>query len=106
MILSGRKRHTIRAKRKRPTKVGEMLYLYTGLRTKYTQHLLDSPCTKNEDIRIEGDESCPTVIVEGEELNADERERLAYLDGFESFAEMAAFWNGRLPFHGDITHWQ
>ena len=32
MVLSGEKTHTIRATRARATKVGETLYLYTGLR--------------------------------------------------------------------------
>jgi len=33
-IESGEKRHTIRATRSRPWKVGEKLHLYTGLRQK------------------------------------------------------------------------
>lgn len=37
-------------------------------------------------------------------LPPDERLALARRDGFESFAEMMAFWNGRLPFYGHIFH--
>jgi hypothetical protein len=45
------------------------------------------------------------VSIDGVALSIDEREQLARSDGFESFAEMMQFWKGRLPFHGDIIHW-
>jgi hypothetical protein len=53
MILNGKKRHTIRAKRKRPTKPGEVLHLYTGLRQKGAQLLMRVPCTRVEEIVID-----------------------------------------------------
>lgn len=106
MIEDGRKRHTIRAKRRYPTKPGDTCHLYTGLRTKSARLLKRSPCTKVEDIEIKGEELNPTVVVDGLVLSRDERERLAYCDGFDSFDEFAAFWKGRLPFSGDITHWE
>jgi hypothetical protein len=39
-------------------------------------------------------------------LDAAEREQLARRDGFESFAEMMAFWDGKLPWYGHIFHWR
>lgn len=39
LIEAGTKRQTIRAARKYPIKVGDKLYLYTGLRTKYCRKL-------------------------------------------------------------------
>lgn len=39
-------------------------------------------------------------------LPPDERLALSRRDGFESFAEMMKFWNGRLPFYGHIFHWR
>jgi hypothetical protein len=116
-ILSGRKKHTIRAIRKNPDKAGNILHLYTGLRTKKAKLLMRAPCVKVEDIRIEMRKyegqsilckglTFPHVIVDGIDLSADEKEALAYTDGFSTFAEMMAFWDGRLPFTGHIIHWR
>lgn len=111
-ILDGRKRHTIRATRKVPDKVGNIAHCYTGLRTKSTRFLGKWPIIKIEAIEILPeclDVKCPshvTVIIAGQELSPDEREKLARLDGFEDFKEMREFWTGRLPFKGEIIHWQ
>jgi hypothetical protein len=40
------------------------------------------------------------------ELDPSEREQLARRDGFGSFAEMMAFWDGKLPWYGHIFHWR
>lgn len=114
-ILDGRKRHTIRATRKVPDKVGNIAHLYTGLRTKNVKLLGRYPICRIEEIKITVECDCaapdcpldsPRVFVGGEELFSDERETLARLDGFEDFTEMKAFWKGRLPFKGEIIHWQ
>ncbi len=107
-ILSGEKRHTIRAKRKRPTKAGERLYLYTGLRQKGARKLLDAVCTKVQDISIVRIKRVGVVIVtiDGIDLHSSEREELARRDGFDSWGWMLKFWEDRLPFHGDIIHWK
>ncbi|QNI34495.1 ASCH domain-containing protein [Alloacidobacterium dinghuense] len=103
MILSGRKRHTIRAKRKRCTKPGERLYLFCGMRTKFCERLMEPVCTKVQDIVID---STGSIFIDGERLHSDEREALAAADGFASYVDMMKFWNGRLPFEGDIIHWK
>lgn len=103
MILSGEKQHTIRAKRKRQTRPGEMLHLYTGLRQKGARLLMRVPCTKVEEIRIYSD--CE-VSIDGVRLDAGERDQLARSDGFKDYIDMMWFWNGRRPFRGDIIHWQ
>ena len=104
-ILTGRKNHTIRATRKHPDKPGNIMHLYTGLRTKNARLLMRRPCVKVEEIVI--DHECSMqVYVNGVELDRDERERLAVADGFKDFAEMRAFWNGRTPFKGNIFHWE
>lgn len=112
-ILAGRKQHTIRARRRYPERVGNTMHLYTGLRTKAARLLLRVPCMKIEDIAIvsgckhAGGCTCDAqVSVDGVELDHGERERLAVLDGFTSFAEMSAFWKGRVPFDGQIVHWK
>lgn len=112
-ILSGAKRHTIRATRRHPDKVGNLAHLYTGLRTKKTQLLGRFPITRIEEIEISAGCDCdvveckasPRIFVAGVELDNDERENLARLDGFQNFSEMKAFWKGRLPFKGEIIHW-
>lgn len=110
-IRSKRKLHTIRAKRKRPIKTGDKLYLYTGMRTKSCQKIMDTVCVKVEDVRIwevrgEVPEDNFRIAVDGVGLEKDECQSLARADGFESFAEMMKFWDGRLPFSGDIIHWK
>lgn len=51
-ILSGHKYTTIRKQRKHPIKVGDALYLYTGLRTKDCQKLADAVCVKTTQIKL------------------------------------------------------
>ena len=107
-VRDGSKRHSIRAKRTRPDRPGNMLHLFTRQRTKQCELLGRSVCVKVEDTVISASHQ---VFVDGVELNADEKNALAYCDGFRSlgvaraFEQMMAFWNGRLPFHGDIIHW-
>jgi len=52
-VERGDKTQTIRAPRKRPFKVGDNLYLYTGMRTKWCRKLLDAVCIGVDPIRIE-----------------------------------------------------
>lgn len=102
-IRSGEKTHTIRAIRINPDKPGNTLHLYIGLRTRSVELLMRVPCTKVETISIDEDQQ---VQIGGEYLALDEREALARRDGFDNFAEMMRFWNGRLPFYGHIIHWK
>lgn len=106
-IMSGQKTHTIRATRKHPAKVGETLHLYTGLRQKGAQLLMRVPCTKVEEVRLSVDELGEAhVYISGVRLAPDERTQLALRDGFQSWRDMADFWNGRYPFDGQIIHWR
>lgn len=109
-ILAGEKTHTIRAVRANPDKPGNVLHLYTGLRTKEARLLMRVPCAKVEEIEIDacGHEcNCdPFVAIDGVELSESEREALAVRDGFPSFEFMLEFWASRLPFRGHIIHWK
>jgi hypothetical protein len=107
-ILSGEKRHTIRADRKdgRLPKPGELLHLYTGLRQKGTQFLMRTRCTKVQRIGIDDmEDDGIKIAIDGYVLVPDEAEAFAKADGFESSTEMMKFWEGRLPFEGNIIHW-
>jgi hypothetical protein len=113
-ILSGEKRHTIRADRKdgRVPKPGEILHLYTGLRHRGALLLMRVPCTKVERIKIEGGlvstySARPLYIhIDDNLLSLDESEQLARSDGFASLLDMMVFWQGRTPFNGNIIHWR
>jgi uncharacterized protein YqfB (UPF0267 family) len=102
-IEAGEKTHTIRAKRVTRAKAGETLHLYTGLRTKSAKLIGRVVCTRVQDILIEENFS---IRIDGNRLAIDECEWLAKRDGFASLAEMKRFWDGRLPFEGDIIHWR
>lgn len=111
LIMSGAKTHTIRAERVHPDKPGNTLHLYTGLRTKKARLLMRVKCTAIEEIKIfsvEGESyrrSAGRIFIEGTVLSWSEEEAFARRDGFSNFAEMMAFWDGRLPFSGNIIHW-
>ncbi len=113
-ILTKEKRHTIRGKRKRPPKPGDRLDCYVNPRQKSMRLLGRWPCVRVQDIQIDRadrvmsdarDQQATPIWIDGVSLSADERRRLAISDGFESFREMMEFWTGRLPFHGDMIHW-
>ena len=112
-ILDGRKTHTIRATRKYPVKAGDTLYLYTGLRHKGAKLLMAVECVKAEQIEILAvAQRAPStalnfmITISGQVLDVSEKEALARRDGFRDFAEMMSFWDGRLPFSGQIIHWK
>src|SRR5262249_29422194 len=103
-ILDGRKQHTIRAYRRNfREQAGNVCHLYTGLRQPGARLLGRFFCTRVENIVITPGRM---VRVGGEWLEPSEYGRLARADGFESSAAMMDFWTGRLPFNGQIIHWQ
>jgi hypothetical protein len=117
-ILEGSKTHTIRATRKHPDKPGNTLYLYTGLRHKGAKLLFQAPCLKVEEIFIDSrelkpDETYIDMRINGIRLSWDEKNALAWRDGFRgidndpryALVTMMKFWEGRLPFLGHIIHW-
>jgi len=121
MVEDGSKTHTIRAKRKIRPKVGETCHCYTGLRQKGARLLGRWPCVKVEDIRIYEQRDTYTlgIAIDGVELCFDEKNTLAWRDGFRSsgeqfaFTEMTAYWmklhptkEGPFVFEGDVIHWR
>ncbi len=117
-ILDGSKTHTIRDRRKHPDKPGNLCHLYTGLRHKGAQLLGRAPCVRVQEIRIEcgfiPHSPVPVlwsaIHIDGAQLSITESEALARRDGFRpstgsALVEMLGFWEGRLPFQGDLIHW-
>ena len=72
-------------------------------------HLLGRwPCVKVEYVEIHPPMGGrPQIFIDGQILSLDECEALAWRDGFrdDGFGEMMHFWRGRLPFRGQIIHW-
>lgn len=107
-VESGEKTQTIRAFRKIPIKVGEILYLYTGLRTKHARKLGEGKCTSNGVIEIRSDaiyirRRSSKVWIGGKKLD-----QFARSDGFESWEDMKKWWLNvhGLPFTGNIIEWE
>jgi len=103
----GEKPHSIRAWRKRPFKVGDRVYLYTGMRTKACRKLGESDCIDALPItirRVQG--VCTAVIVDGDLLSKYQAIQLARADGFDDLEEFAEFFlpdNG--TFYGQLIKW-
>lgn len=117
-VRSGAKRQTIRAYRKdrRDPKVGQTLYLWTGLRrpgarklgekvclSVYSVMLLDPSTTAFSPVRM-GNDSVPRALFD---LDYDEREALADRDGFLGAADMLRWFDKvhGLPFRGLVIRW-
>lgn len=117
-VADGSKTHTIRGTRKIRPRVGETCHCYVNPRQKTMRLSGRWPCVKVEDIEIEIlppiflDQAGPVVRINGEALSDDECQALAWRDGFrnngrnQAFQEMLEFWKGRLPFRGQVIHWQ
>lgn len=109
LVVSGEKKQTIRVMRKRPFKVHDTLYHYTGLRTKQCQKLGESICLNVEGISVIMDDDQPIFWVEGDRLSLGLVDDLAIRDGFGSDpnpgAAMFRFFEERIPFYGQIIHW-
>jgi hypothetical protein len=100
------KRQTIRARRKdgKNPKPGHTLYLYTGLRTKYTKKLGEAECKTSEPITIEenGD-----IIVGVKFLQWHDAKELSVRDGFKTYTDFMDFFKTvhGLPFYGFLITW-
>lgn len=102
MILDGSKPHTIRRRRKYPTKVGDVLMLFTGMRTKSCSQFAEAKCSNiipviiypiEKGIAIYDPKSKhPHLDNEGwRVMETWEESRLAKRDGFNSRDEFYAF---------------
>ncbi len=99
---------TIRANRKRPFKKGDKLYLYTGLRTKYSHKIGEAECTKVEDCKMYFRDSVFSIELDGKTQSDLQLEKIAKLDGFKYSYDFMRWFetNHGIPFHGQRIHWQ
>ena len=106
LVERGRKRQTIRAKRRdgKNPHPGEKLFLYTGLRTKSCKKLGEAVCRSVSEISID-----PYGInISGQWLSITERDVVAMDDGFDDFTEMVKFFRKTheiFPFYGLLIKW-
>jgi hypothetical protein len=84
-ILAGTKPHTIRKRRKYPTKVGDILWLYAGMRTKECKLIAGAPCVRVEPITIWPFERRIAANIDFS------LSQLAFADGFESIDDFFNF---------------
>lgn len=120
-VKSGAKPHTIRADRKdgrQPCKPGDILKLYTGMRTKACELILTAKCIKVRRIEISVKPRSITIMYDRAFYHPDTvmlavpvLENFARRDGFESWAEMLAWFEtthglapGK-PFKGWFIEW-
>ena len=102
--MSGAKRHTIRAPRKIPIKVGDTLYMWWKSRSpKEKEKLGESTCIRIAPITIKKlGASCEDIEVKYHCLDL-----FAIADGFDSWDEMRDFFDKThgLPFTGELIEW-
>jgi hypothetical protein len=118
-ILAGIKAQTIRADRKRHARPGELVHLFTGMRTRQCRRLGETPCLSVEPIRIELPRArrVPEVLIfdaggalAQHYLTARALQNFARADCFADFDELHAFWRAEHPgvdtFRGVLIRWQ
>ena len=104
-VALGEKLCTIRRQRKRPTVVGDVLFLYKGMRTKECMRLRVVVCRKVSPIRIVYNRVL-RVRLSGRWLKQDEICELARRDGFERLQDFVGFFcKVRLAFEGELIEW-
>lgn len=104
LVESGEKRQTVRRKRKRPTRTGDTLFLYTGLRTAKARLLRKDRCAMVKSIYI----SRGITVIGGEMLLSQaEYEAFARADGFATHQDFLMFFQEAygLPFEGEVITW-
>ena len=111
LVKAGQKKQTIRAMRKRRFVEGDILQLYTGMRTRNCTKLIspDPICCEALTIKILGAFG-PVHLKQGSEwvvLSPSESEKLAKDDGFRSLVDMLIFFEEThgFPFVGQLIKW-
>ena len=110
-IRANAKLHTIRGNRRRHARPGEMMQLFTGMRTAHCEKICDDRrCTSIEELRIYFDTlgNIEEVCIAAQPV--EDVHAFAVADGFESLAAMSGFWvmqHGLLrEFAGVLISWE
>lgn len=107
LVESGVKRRTIRPQRKRPTRVGDVLHLYTGMRRPGCRLLTKGLCSRVTLVEIREYYAHLVVILDGKRLTASALDRFVRADGFQRRMDMRDFFKVHygLPFSGEVIEW-
>lgn len=112
-ILMGFKRQTIRAKRlgrSRHAREGEVLQLYTGMRTQRCRLIGRATCMSVGPIFLLMKRQVRWDAVWTDGAWRKDIDDFARLDGFENWADMKAFWRAEHPgvevFEGVLIRWE
>lgn len=107
MIVSGRKVHTIRPKRKVPLRPGQPLSLRVWTGKPYRSPQREFLSAKVWRVGVIGI-SVDGIALNGSLLAYDQAYQIAYHDGFESVKELRRWFmdNHELPFEGEIIYWK
>ncbi len=102
-ILKGFKKQTIRLPRKRPIRVGDKLYLYTGMRTKQCELIATTECIEVRKIELRR----AKAKLGGRIITYHDAFNLAVRDGFTGYHDMLDFFEEHygLPFKGRLIKW-
>lgn len=87
LVECGAKRQTIRKERKRPTHAGDILILYTGMRTKSARNLGNHWCISLQGVQIRKD----AIALGTLGLSPAQADALAAADGFTDAYELTDF---------------
>ena len=106
-IRQGYKRQTIRARRLGKTqhaRVGELLQLFTGMRTAHCRRIIDDvPCTAVMVVVIHFNDAMMITRIDTDGVPVRDLDAFAVRDGFADAADMAEFWEHS---HGTITRFE
>ena len=89
LIQDGSKHHTIRRRRKYPTKPGDVLKLYTGMRTMKCLLISVAQCASVVPVKIYPEMG--RVVLDGRMLSLNDTLRFAVHDGFANHMDFFAF---------------
>lgn len=88
-VKAGKKRQTIRLRGKRQAHPGDVLHLFTGMRTKQCERLGDAPCLMVVDIDI--DTRAHLTYIEEKVASMSIVNEIARRDGFDGQAGFYSF---------------
>lgn len=106
LIISGKKKQTIRQTRKSPIKPGDKLFMYVGLRTKHCRKIGEAICSEIGKIQIQE----MTAWVFTKTLGWQSirlLDQFAQNDGFDNWKKMRDFFKKQygFPFKGILIKW-
>lgn len=108
-VKSGLKRQTIRpVRRGRPIKIGDLLRLYTGQRTKDCRFLGSGRCDGVARITMDlAPKKKPVIFIGSRQLPMETFESMAKSDGFKNWREMREWFSDRYggKFEGVVIRW-